>query len=83
MTSAFVDDARYLAAAITKPLAVVPGFDAQMTAAITAAIASAGVTAPSEHFLASVRFTAEVCYGSGGGFAAAATEGVATWMDLA
>ncbi len=83
MTTAFVDDARYLAAVLTRPVITPPSFDAQMTDAISAAITAAGITSPSEHFMASVRFTAEVCYGSGGGFAAAAAEGVATWMDIA
>jgi hypothetical protein len=83
MTNAYIDDVRYLAEAIKTPLKPTPSFDAQMTEAIAAAVATAGITAPSEHFLASVRFTAEVCFGAGDNFAAAASEGVATWLDIA
>lgn len=83
MTNRFVDDVRYIAAVITAPAVVSPDYNARMTAAIAAAFAAAGITAPSEHLIASVRFTAEVCYGGGDTIAAAAAEGVATWAHLA
>ena len=83
MTNAYIDDARYIAEVIKAPLKSTPSLEARLTEAITAAVAAAGIASPSDHFLASVRFTAEVCFGAGDSIAAAAAEGVATWLDLA
>jgi hypothetical protein len=83
MTSFCVDNDLHYAVPLANPVNPVPSFDARITEAIEAAMASAGITVPSEHFLASVRFTTEVCYGGGDTLATAATEAVATWLDIA
>ena len=83
VTNTFSDDARYLAAAITTSAITGPSFSKLMADAITAAVAAAGISSPSDRFMASVLFTAEVCFGGGDSIAAAANEGVATWLDIA
>jgi len=83
VTNTFSDDVRYLAAAITTPAITSLSFSKAMADAIAAAIAAEGISSPSDRFMASVLFTAEVCYGGGDSIPAAAAEGVATWLDIA